>query len=183
MIFGFYASPLIPTEDEPDDDYGSNLRDVDDICYMEDGTNKWMMYPLTLPLKERCNVFFGFGSIVFVIYSVREQQHGNIWCLNLIEDKWYKSDKCMLPFFDPHLCENVKTDDNFVHFIGGHSNSAKIHVRVSLLEMIPNELLKFGIYYQKLVNGYWRVIQDVNNDDMIPIDMTDIISQYLNEFC
>merc|ERR1712228_578493 len=108
------------------------------VCHIGDGGNavEWNEYERALPYHNR-NVFEAivvFDTILIVMYfgdKNKENDMKEIWCLDLLSDKWEKSkiqspcEKCM------HL---IKASGNYLHAI---SFSESKHVKIKISDIIP----------------------------------------------
>ena len=163
-----------------DDEDGAEFDDIwiYDIDQNEDdGTEKWELYSLKLPHKNSKELVYAFNSIIFVIYCYSEQNE--IWCLELMNDKWFKSNVDWP--YELSSCDFVKVDNNHIHCINYHQN---IHARINLYDIIPIELIEFyGKYYLPFVYGYIRIEFESKCDGVyVSQDLKHLIAKYFNAF-
>ena len=118
-------------------------------------------WPKTLHIAGRQNVVIkGFSNFVYLICRNRyksesgmthdwiEMHELEIWCLDVIDKKWYKSEK-KLPgymtgdeysaFGDVFKCF-VSVGDGYIHYYNAHKYD--IHDRISLYDLSPLDLQK-----------------------------------------
>merc|ERR1711933_130292 len=118
--------------------------------------DEWRRYNIRCPHNRDYwgRTFLGFGSILFVLYLCDsrkfEERHeqkakSEIWCLELNSDQWFKSHKTLpLEIQSTDDFRMMKTDDNYVHCINpGEDSYDRFHIRLSLRDMIPKELLDY----------------------------------------
>ena len=113
-----------------------------------------------------------------------ENGKGEIWCLELNSKQWFKS-HTTLPLEMERFYRTVKTDDNYVHFING--GWGRYHIRMSLRDMIPNEMYRFYTdFNMKLMDGFIAICLNEEWKNKIPNELKRIIIAYhcdlLSEF-
>eukprot|EP01084_Bolivina_argentea_P230714 389199_1 len=173
-----------------------------DIFYCNIQDFKWKRYDMKLPLKSSdiCFTFIAFDYIIFVIYPTIK----DIWCLDLLDAIWYKSEKKFiienLPIQSSYSWNDyvqcIKVDENIVHFISHHEtdstdsdsdsstytnnvNSYSFHFSICILDIISTKLRnKYTIRYHMLITGYLR-----GCGLFIPLDIVQLIRHFYSRLC
>eukprot|EP01083_Nonionella_stella_P015854 44367_1 len=160
------------------------------IWYFDYGSNAnqsvfdWQTYPLTMPHDSlsKCNrfcVFSAYDTMIIAVYYFGESQ--DIFCLDLIENTWYESDKkynCLSRF--THRVDDtlhvIKTRVNTLHFI-----SNKYHFTTDLIDLIPGPLKRvYAKRHGLCVTGYLRAIE---GESVCPKCLSDLIYIFYNNMC
>ena len=120
-------------------------------------------------------VFSGFEHLVFVFYF---QDNSDIWILNLLNKKWYKS-----PY------DNPKSECYDVYILKGKCDRSRYimdfrmgnRYKFDLYNLLPLKLIKDSKdYYELLIIGW---IKEMENNDIIPsipIDLQRLILYFFS---
>eukprot|EP01084_Bolivina_argentea_P219575 372392_1 len=131
------------------------------------------------------NILFSFEIDYNMITSVSNNLY--IWCLDLIQNKWFKSvhvkDKMVQ---DIRFCEVIGASDctlHFVNFINEFGTGVPKHYTLSLHDLIPKEMREFyASYYKPLVMGFFRQNELNTKCVVLPIVLKEITLLYFPFF-
>ena len=116
-----------------------------------------------------------FNSLLFVAL------YNGYYIGDIRNGKWYKCEKLMITLKNTTI---IDTKDNYIHFFGNGA-SPPFHLKIYLLDIIPNILIK---EYQKnmynpLIYGYIKnEIKNLNLLNKYPHQLTQIILSYFPVF-
>eukprot|EP01084_Bolivina_argentea_P298971 515323_1 len=134
----------------------------------------------TTEIRTGGNSFPMFNNVIgfdYIIFSL--SGNDGILCYDSwISNKWYKSPKYVCFDFCPSICgrgTSLVRNGNYVHLIQCHNgyydgicnerDSASRHLKISLCEMIPNELmLLYTKYFEICIFGY---VKDTNANEKV----------------
>eukprot|EP01084_Bolivina_argentea_P104301 186769_1 len=103
-----------------------------DLCARDNYENEWKLYCEKLPYESTdFTSIVAYDYIIFVLYFKRNENK-EIWCLDLIHCKWYKSKKIYPLKYAEHV---TKTNRNNGHFI--YCGDMAFHVKIDLFHLIP----------------------------------------------
>ena len=145
--------------------------------YALDQSNEWKRTD-KLKFTHDVNVvdfILGFENIMFM-FDVTESYKFEIWCHHFLNNESskskYKVPEIMKPYDNPHVF--VFKDGNHNAHILNFGTGA--HVKVDLYKLIPNALLNsHRKYYQPLIMGYLREMENENNIPCIPVVLKTVI--------
>ena len=161
------------------DDYSENIWYFDYSLDANECDFHWKMYKSSMPnkLNQFCAIQ-AYDTMVILFYygDVGAEGEHDVYCLDLIDDKWYKSEKkynysarIRYNIFDKLFV--VATRDNVLHFI-----CDKYHFTSKLIDVIPDELRKvYAKRHSFCVSGY---LKKVTMDISVPQCLCDLISVF-----
>ena len=141
---------------------------------------QWKLSSLKMPQKQKhFATVLAFECLVFVFY-IRNDLDKSIWCLDLIQKKWYKSHKLFPCNYG--TADAVKTKDNHIHFICCDWSNAPYHIRLNLYDIVPLELVnEYEKKWRPVIYGYVKEIQmmdDMLRDVIVPISLIEMILKF-----
>ena len=118
---------------------------------------------------------------LFIIFFIA-RDCTDIWCLDLKDDKWYKSKSKSL-HVDRNSCFIINGEDNFAYFIGYcEPNGPRWNLKLSLIDIIPEELQnKYKNESKILVHGFMNIVSKKSRK-LCPMSLIQIISLYYSPF-
>ena len=139
--------------------------------------NDQVKIPHVTKYYDDMDVILGFDNIVFVFYFTKAHNF-EIWCHHLLDNKLYKS-KYKVPEIKTEIWQFtfvIKDGNNDTHILNFGSGK---HLKVDLLKLVPNELLKsHQKYYQPLIMGYLREEENENDIPCIPVALKTLILKF-----
>ena len=105
-----------------------------------------------------------------------------IWWLDLIQNKWIESNCNLIDEYNKSKVCIINDNDNFIHLMNVKENNNKYHVKVSLYDLLPKEVIKaYRNYHDALVIGYIKE-NESNFDINIPFTLKKMILKHLPLF-
>eukprot|EP01084_Bolivina_argentea_P127623 225659_1 len=141
-------------------DYSDNIFQCqigDDLLSIQYKLSDTLKMPVCVS-DERSYDILAFGDIIFVFYSVKRY----IWCLDLLQQKWFKSHHIIPEGLT--LCSYfIKDNNDDIHIL---STQQKRHFKINIHQLIPMEMYMIRRkYYEPLVIGF---IKQKENTHLIP---------------
>eukprot|EP01084_Bolivina_argentea_P163622 284619_1 len=94
---------------------------------------------------------------VLCIFNYTEYGGRQIWFLDIVNNKWYKSKKTFPVKIALSSVKGVKTDTNDIHFFQCDTFFYEYHFKISLYDVIPDALSNvYRKYYSILIDGFCR---------------------------
>ena len=106
-----------------------------------------------------------------------QHRKSDIWCLDLFDDKWYKSEHKLpdaMVNFEYVIPTKNSNDIHFLKFGYGH------HFKVNAHHLLSNEFIESRKdYYKSLVNGYIKQQEQNCKIRNIPVPLKQLISEFI----
>eukprot|EP01083_Nonionella_stella_P064460 167971_1 len=151
------------------------------------GNYQWKQYPIKM--KSRCNpicvLAFDHIAIIFDGKRGHVSQYGDIWCLDLVSQKMYKSDIVYRKKFNVVFVTNDneyligngsiydKSCNSFINYL----------LKIPLNTLLPKSLItKYKIKYKLLINGYSHGVEKEGLSQMMPHNLRIMILQYFTKW-
>ena len=143
----------------------------------------WIKYEQEMPHNVNNDMYdaiLAFDNIIFVFYF-QTSGSTDIYCFDLINNKWFKSKYCIPGgMYSSSRIFVIKHGTNMAHIL---DFGVKKHVKVCLIDLIPNELKKLHQNrFNKLVIGYVKRQEKVCDIYNVPFVLKQLIFKYFPQF-
>eukprot|EP01084_Bolivina_argentea_P070260 127746_1 len=149
------------------------------MCY-DINSNKWEVCNIFDDniSFECCHIFLGFEYIAFLI-----AHNDNIWCIDLNDNKLYKSLKQLPDKYRRMVKHNIYdcwvVNTNQVHFV---SKTPKCHFKIDLCQVVPYELKQKGRPIHKNLIVLYAQSVEKNFNVILSKDLIDLILIFYTVF-
>eukprot|EP01084_Bolivina_argentea_P148676 259894_1 len=119
-----------------------------------------------------------FGDVIIVFYF-GSSGHYDIWCLDLLCSKWFKSDHSV-PISVKYLAYCIKSINNYVHLLNFEQ---KTHFKLNIFELFSRDMIiSRRKIYQPLVMEYVRQQENNGFVSSMPFVLKQLILCYFQLF-